>query len=195
MKLLKLLLLCRQYGDAATHAALEAASAVASEEANLTEIAKEMEKKKREEQLQASDKASKAEEERKLLLVEAKKAKKESESLASQAAKKMEAANAAAAARNDAVKKAAEAAEAAETAQALSSRKVASMGMELPQMDDVMILGHIEHWDECMNTSTTLDGTKPYSNSNCNIFECITNSLISVPCQSPLAQERDHGGL
>ena len=87
-KLLKLLLLCRQYGDAATHAALEAASAVASEEANLTEIAKEMEKKKREEQLQASDKASKAEEERKLLLVEAKKAKKESESLASQAAKK-----------------------------------------------------------------------------------------------------------
>lgn len=134
--LLRLLLLCRQYGDAATSAALEAASAVASEEANLTETAREIEKKKRQEHLQATKAAEKAEEERTLLVTEA-------DNFAEQAAKKLEAAKAAAAARNDAAKAAAEAAEAAETAEAVRLRTIASTGGELPQLDGVMILGHI----------------------------------------------------
>ena len=97
--LLRLLLLCRQYGDAATEAALEAASRVATEESTLAETAVEVEKKKSMEEEQFVSEAKKAEKERHDLLLEAEKALMEHRL-------KTNAAKAAEAARDDAARRA-----------------------------------------------------------------------------------------
>ena len=89
--LLRLLLLCRQYGDAVTEAALEAASWVATEESTLAETAAEVEKKKNMEEEQFASEAKKAEKERHDLLLEAQNALKEHR-LKTDAAKAAEAA-------------------------------------------------------------------------------------------------------
>lgn len=143
-KLLQLLILCRQFGDACTEAALEAANNLVKDEASLKAKALAVEKSKRLEEEQRSTEAQRAEDKRKELMLKAEQAKMEAEKQAAEAEKNLEGARAAEAARNEATKKAAEAAEAAQTAVTLRKTMVHCPEGDPPALSDaVMILGPI----------------------------------------------------
>ena len=140
--LLRLLLLCRQHGEVATEAALEAATKVVEEENSLAQKALAVEKTKKLRTEQLSCEAQVAENKRKTLLLEAENAKMEAKRQEEEARQKLEAAMEAEEVRNQASKKAAEAAEAAHAAEVLRrNMEAAPVTPPLQPLDSVMILG------------------------------------------------------